>query len=161
MKKIIILALIATLFTGCVAKQTNDSSKDITETNVAVISTEETTTDSTTETPPAETTAVTPQETNAVTTLKAKETTSVTPAAISKTAAITTALATRQATAPKTITTTKVPVSTSTRVIATTPKAMADWRGSPPDSRRHKGHSGSRAHRSTSVASHRKGRSRR
>lgn len=121
MKKIIILALIATLFTGCVAKKSNENSDSSIETTTAQITTEETTTiiADTNEANPAETTAVTSQETKAVTTSKANETTTAPPSAPAKTVTITTVAVPRQ-TASKNVTIT-IPTTTKQPIVTTTP----------------------------------------
>ena len=121
MKKIIILALIATLFTGCVAKKSNENSGSSIETTTAQITTEETTTiiADTNEETPAETTAVTSQETKAVTTPKANETTTAPPSAPAKTVTITTVAVPRQ-TASKNVTIT-IPTTTKQPIVTTVP----------------------------------------
>ena len=121
MKKIIRLALIATLFTGCVAKKSNENSVNSIETTTAQITTEETTTiiADTNEANPAETTAVTSQETKAVTTPKANETTTAPPSAPAKTVTITTVAVPRQ-TASKNVTIT-IPTTTKQPIVTTAP----------------------------------------
>ena len=121
MKKIIILALIATLFTGCVAKKSNENSGSSIETTTAQITTEETTTiiADTNEANPAETTAVTSQETKAVTIPKANETTTAPPSAPAKTVTITTVAVPRQ-TASKNVTIT-IPTTTKQPIMTTAP----------------------------------------
>ena len=121
MKKIIILALIATLFTSCVAKKSNENSGSSIETTTAQITTEETTTiiADTNEETPAETTAVTSQETKAVTTPKANETTTAPPSAPAKTVTITTVAVPRQ-TASKNVTIT-IPTTTKQPIVTTAP----------------------------------------
>lgn len=107
MKKIFIFALIATLLTGCAAKQLNENSGSITETTTAIVSTAETTANSTTDT------AITTNQaqTTAVTTSKANETAAIASTVPTKTSVNTTTVP-MQTTAKKVITTTAAPSTT-------------------------------------------------